>query len=77
MLCYFWLQFHFAVEKHKHYTWCEFEPELFADIFCCVHCRLTADEYLSLSSNLVDLASVHKDLLSSLEDTFRFAFFSR
>ena len=34
-------------------------------------CRLTADEYSSLISNLVDLVSVHKDLLSSLEDTFR------
>ena len=34
-------------------------------------CRLTADEYSSLISNLVDLVSVHKDLLSSFEDTFR------
>ena len=34
-------------------------------------CRLTADEYSSLISNLVDLVSVHKDLLSSLEDMFR------
>lgn len=37
-------------------------------------CRLTADEYSSLSSNLVDIVSVHKDLLSSLEDIFRSVF---
>jgi len=34
-------------------------------------CRLTADEYASLCSNLVDIVSAHNDLLSSLEDTFR------
>jgi len=34
-------------------------------------CRLTADEYASLCSNLVNIVSIHKDLLSSLEDTFR------
>ena len=41
---------------------------------CVDVCSLTADEYSSLSSNLVDIVSVHKDLLSSLEDTFRFEF---
>ena len=46
---------------------------LCSNLFVNIHvCRLTADEYSSLCSNLVDIVSVHKDLLSSLEDTLRF-----
>jgi len=61
------------VDVHVYRLSSDEYSSLCSNMFVDVHVyRLSADEYSSLCSNLVDIVSVHKDLLSSLEDTFRF-----